>query len=253
MTGLIYKEWKQNRVYILLMIACAAFAVFAVIPEAMGSNAMTDSGSSFHAALFTLAGEKGTLIRIFSMLLGFLGAGVLQNLVLKGDDRKAWGMFIASSPDGTDGFLRIKYEMVFAMIVLMLSVCQLFDQLLSAVVLDVAGKELPGLGGVYMILVFLQILLRAVDLPFMIRFGDKRGSMIKMIIVIILFMILTLVILTNPGDINIKIINIAEKTFSADNASLIVNLFPFFAMAAYFLSYRISCRIYMKGVEQYDK
>lgn len=243
MTGLIYKEWRQNWMYIILTAVCGVAAGFIPIPMILLDG----------KGLQSLSEEQGMIVRAVALLLGFLGTGALQNLAVRGDDRKAWSVFIASSPEGADGFLRIKYEMIFAMSVLTMSFCLLSEQLLGAVVFDVTGKALPSLSGVYMKLVFLQLLLRATDLPFIIRFGDKRGGMIKMITIVLLFIALTVVIMINPGDMVVKLANWIESGFDGDIVPFVISIFPFAAIGAYFLSYRISCRIYMKGAEQYDK
>ena len=243
MTGLIYKEWRQNRLYIILTAVCGAAAVFIPIPLIL------PGGDGLQA----LAGERGMIVRVVALLLGFLGVGALQSLALRGDERKGWGVFIASSPETEKGFLRIKYEMIFAMSVVTMSACLFFEQLLGAIVFDVTGKELTDISGVYMTLVFLQLLLRAIDLPFIIRFGDKRGGMIKMIAIVLLFIALTVVIMINPDDMVVKLANWIESGFDGDIVPFVIGIFPFAAIGAYFLSYRISCRIYMKGAEQYDK
>ena len=242
MTGLIYKEWRQNRLYIILTAVCGMAAILVpmliTLPDGSG--------------LQPLIGGQGTVMRVMGLLLGFLGAGTFQNLTLKGDGRKAWGLFIASSPETARGFLRVKYEMIFAMSVLVTSVCLLLDQLLGAVVFDATGQPLPDISGVYLALAFLQLFLRAIDLPFIFRFGDKRGGFIKMTAVVLLFIAAAVVIMINPGDIGVKLANGIKNGFDGDIALLAACLFPFAAIAAYFLSYRLSCRIYMKGVERYD-
>lgn len=243
MTGLIYKEWRQNRFYIILTAVCGVAAGFIPIPMILLDG----------KGLQPLLEEHGVIVRTVALLLGFLGTGALQNLAVRGDDRKAWSVFIASSPELADGFLRIKYEMIFAMSVVMMSACLFFEQLLGAIVFDITGKELTGISGVYMTLVFLQLLLRAIDLPFIIRFGDKRGGMIKMFAIVVLFIALTVVIMINPGYMVVKLANQIENGFDGDIVPFVIGIFPFAAIGAYFLSYRISCRIYMKGAEQYDK
>ena len=243
MTGLIYKEWRQNRLYIILTAVCGMAAVFIPIPMIMLDG----------KGLSALAEEQGVIVRVIALLLGFLSAGALQNLALRGDDRKEWRIFIVSSPETAEGFLRIKYEMIFAMSVIAVSAIVFFDQLLGAAVLDAAGKALPDISGVYLALAYIQIALRAIDLPFIIRFGDKRGGMIKMITIVLLFIALTVVIMINPGNMAVELANWIESGFDGDIVPLVIGIFPFAAIGAYFLSYRISCRIYMKGAEQYDK
>ena len=38
-----------------------------------------------------------------------------------------------------------------------------------------------------------------------------------------------------------------------DPVNLMLGLLPVIALALYWLSYQISCKVYMKGAEQYDK
>ena len=100
MTGLVYKEWKQNRWFILSMIFCS-FAPLLVLLLLRGE----------------IPGADHTALRIGGLIAGFLAAGALQMLVLRGDDRKLWAYWVTSTADGYKGFLRVKYEMIFGMIV----------------------------------------------------------------------------------------------------------------------------------------
>lgn len=248
MTGLIYKEWRQNRLYILLTVVCSAAVLASVLTSVLAAlDEKTDT------PLFILTEAEGMIVRLLMTMLGFIAAGSLQVVTLKGDDRKAWSIFISSTPEGKNGFLRVKYEMIFVMIVIMFSGCIFFDGLLGVVVSDVTGAPMPDLSGVYIMMVSVQILLRATDLPFIIRFGEKRGGVIKMIAAIVLMIILTAVIFINPGNIIVNITKILEPVFDGNNTSLLFSLFPIISLTAYFISYKISCRIYLKGAEQYDK
>lgn len=244
MTGLIYKEWRQNRLYIIITAVCpvAAALITFLLSLIEGDNPL----SSFTET-------DSMIFRALIALVGFLCAGSLQNLTLKGDDRKAWSIFISSTPEGKNGFLRVKYETVFVMIVIMFSGCIFFDRLLGAIVFDVTEQPMPDLSGVYLIFVSVQMFLRAIDLPFIIRFGEKRGGVIKMIAVIGLMIILIAIVFINPGNIVVNISKVIEPVFDGNNTSLLLNILPLVALAAYFISYKISCRIYLKGAEQYDK
>ena len=110
MTGLVYKEWKQNRWFILSMILCG-FAPLLVLLLLHGVIPKADNIE----------------LRIGGLIAGLLAAGALQLLVLHGDDRKLWGYWITSTSDGYKGFLRVKYEIIFAMIVLFLFSLQFVD------------------------------------------------------------------------------------------------------------------------------
>ena len=232
MTGLVYKEWKQNRWFILSMILCGALPLVFLLEK-------------------DIIGDINT-VRTFGTICAFLVAGGLQTLVLRGDDRKLWGYWITSTSDGCKGFLRVKYEMVFGMAVLFMFSLQMFDGLLCAVAFDIGTTEIKDLSNISVPLIFVQLLLRAVDTPFTLRYGNKKGSLIKLIYSLVFTIIISAMILTNICNFSIALFETAEKLFSGDNLSMVFGVFSVSVLVIYFLSYRISCRIYLKGVEQYD-
>lgn len=234
MTGLVYKEWKQNRWFILSMILC---------------------GFSPLIVLLLLRGEIPDIgeaaLRISGMIAGFLTAGALQMLCLRGDDRKLWGYWITATADGYKGFLRVKYEMIFGMIVLFLFTLQCVDRGYCAVAADMGTAEVGEISGIAVLLCFVQILLRAIDIPFVYRFGSKKGSFVKLICLIVLTIILLALLILNTERYD-AIIAICKKVLGGQNSSLILSVGLVVCLALYYLSYRITCRLYLKGVEQYD-
>ena len=234
MTGLVYKEWKQNRWFILSMILCG-FAPLLVLLLLRGEIPNAD-----HTAL-----------RIGGLIAGFLAAGALQMLVLRGDDRKLWGYWITASADGYKGFLRVKYEMIFGMIVLFLFSLQLVDMGYCAVAADMGMTDAGSISDIAFLLGFVQILFRATDIPFTYRFGSKKGSFIKLICMVTLAIMLCVLLILNVDNMD-KITDIGRKIFNEHTGSLILSLGLVVCLALYYLSYRITCRLYLKGVEQYD-
>ena len=234
MTGLVYKEWKQNRLFILSMILC---------------------GSAPLIVLLLMRGEIKDIgeapIRIGGMIAGFLAAGALQMMVLRGDDRKLWGYWITATPYGYKGFLRVKYEMIFAMIVLFLFTLQCVDRGYCAVAADVGTRDVGEISGIAVLLCFVQILFRAIDIPFVYRFGSKKGSFVKLICLIVLTIILLALLILNTERYD-AIIAMCKKVAGGQNSSLILSVGLVVCLALYYLSYRITCRLYLKGVEQYD-
>ena len=237
MMGLVYKEWRQNRFFILLMIFCALLPFMMML---------------YNKDMVTNA-EEASNFRILCTVIAFLGAGGIQTMVLQGDDRKIWGYWITATPDGYCGFIRVKYEMVFAMTVLFVTCLQMFDGLFCAAAADM-GWEMTGSMSAFAVpLAFLQIILRATDIPFTLRYGNKKGSIIKLIYSILFVIIISVLILTNAGNFSVILFESGEKLFNEDNVSLALGILCVVALAAYYISYRISCRVYLKGVEQYDK
>lgn len=234
MTGLVYKEWKQNRWFILSMILCG-FAPLIVL--LIMHDEIKDIGD--------------TPIRIGGLIAGFLAAGALQMLVLRGDDRKLWGYWITASADGYKGFLRVKYETIFAMIVLYQFTLQCVDRGYCAFAADMGNTEVAEISGIAVLLCFVQILLRAIDIPFVYRFGSKKGSFVKLICMIVLTIILLALLFLNIDRLD-TFFDTCKKVLSVQNSSLLLSVGLVVCLALYYLSYRITCRLYLKGVEQYD-
>ena len=93
-----------------------------------------------------------------------------------------------------------------------------------------------------------MLLLNALEMPFAIRFGIKRGNTIKLILSIALLLVFMFVFLGNPFGIIDKILLIfadKEIPFSVKWG------LPIISIASYILSCLLSCKLYMKGVFQY--
>ena len=234
MTGLVYKEWKQNRWYILSMIVCG-FAPLMVL--LIMHDEIKDMGDK--------------PIRIGGLIAGFLAAGALQMLVLRGDDRKLWGYWITATPDGYKGFLRVKYEMIFGMILLLMFSVQFVDMGYQAVAADMEKEEVGQISGIALPLCFVQIILRAIDIPFVYRFGSKRGSFVKLtcFVAVALSFSALFVIYQEKFD---PFFEMGIGVFTTENRSLLLSVGLVVSLALYYLSYRITCKLYLKGVEQYD-
>ena len=234
MTGLVYKEWKQNRWFILSMIPCSFAPLLALL-----------------LLREQITSVDNIALRIGGLIAGFLAAGALQMLVLRGDDRKLWGYWITATPDGYQGFLRVKYEMIFAMIVLFMFSLQFADMGYCAVAADMGNANAAQISGIALPLVFVQILFRAIDIPFFYRFGSKKGSYVKLILLLILAILLCVVLILNADNID-RLADIGKNVFNEHNSSLILSLLLIVCLVLFYLSYRITCRLYLKGVEQYE-
>ena len=234
MTGLVYKEWKQNRWFILSMIPCGFAPLLALL-----------------LLREQITSVDNIALRIGGLIAGFLAAGALQLLVLRGDDRKLWGYWITATADGYNGFLRVKYEMIFGMIVLFLFSLQFVDMGYCAVAADMGSEDIGSISSIALLLGFMQILFRAIDIPFTYRFGSKKGGFIKLICTVTLAILLCVVLILNVDNMD-KIMDMGKTIFIEHTSSLILSLGLVVCLGLYYLSYRITCKLYLKGVEQYD-
>ena len=107
----------------------------------------------------------------------------------------------------------------------------------------------------FVFLFYIQLFLRAVELPFFIRFGIKKGNLIKTIGLIALVVVFLILMLVNPGGMVENAFETIYKLKSKeamDTLTLLIGIFPVISVVGYYLSYEVSCRLYMKGVEQND-
>ena len=244
MKGYLYKELKQNRLYLSLvsfLAVCVAFLPIIIV--------MTEEKTMAKES-FLAFNQGGTEIRMLCALAAVAFMLIIQTFTLKGDDKKLWGYFVASNPKGIKGFIFTKYGFILAINVFYFVLCSLSDLVFTFIANYIAGISVPLMTGIYFELLFLQIILCALDIPFTIRFGDKKGSSVKAIVSILSVIIFIIVFLINPVVLT-DIVN--NFLFNGDMPSFTEWILPVVSIAAFIISAMISSKLYMKGVEQYYK
>lgn len=251
-TGLLYKELKQNRL-VFILAACAPL-LLTLFPFCFQVIGVITGGTNIDE-MFELT--TSVFIRMIMFVGGIFAVSALMSEVFKGDDKKLWAYFIVSTPQGVKGFIYRKY-VITLMINLIYMISGIFtDHLFATVNYFITGKELAtNMQSLYISGVFLLMSVSALDIPFMVRFGSKKGSVVKMIIMLSLCTAGVVVFSMLPDNIKENITQTLISIFNggAGNAlMLILSLLPFIAFAAFLLSYKIACRLFMKGVNDYDK
>ena len=244
MNGLLYKEFRQNRFTLLI---CAGLAlVFLVLPiqalfEELGDVESLDT--------YMMVMKRG-----FSIIVFFVGS-TAQSMFFKSDEVKKYAYFSASTPEGVEGTLWRKYTAVF----MLTGICFIYCYIVDAVFCIFA--ENSSVISLVILIIYAQIFLRAIEIPFWVRFGANRGSMVKAAFVLVIWFAVILYALF--GDLSILNENLEDEIMEAllkfmegdvpDWVFLVQGIFPFAAAALYYLSYKISCKLYLKGVEEFDK
>lgn len=244
MKGYLYKELKQNRFGLFLTVTsafCAAFLPI-IIVMIMEKSIARDA--------FLVFARDGAFFRFACIAIGFGVSLTMQGNVLKGDDVKIWGYFVASNPKGVIGFVGTKYAFAAAMCMIFLAVSVCSDLIFTLIANVIGGIGVPTMAKVFFMLFFVQLLLLAIDMPFTIRFGAKRGSTIKTILLVGAVIILLLVFLFNPAGLADFISNAAVN---GEVPPFMKWVLPVISVIAYILSRLLSCKLYMKGVDQYYK
>lgn len=249
MTGFIYKEWKLNKKYILLTMLIPFLVFFATFGIFMAE-------SGFREGLALLNKGNGQIVLVMFSIIGLAIAGTLEMKTYEYDESKKWAYFVATSAAGIKGYLYVKYMLILGMSIIYM--------LLYGVAYSLAGtfyyictKQafVSGIQDLISILFFAQIFFRAWDMTFVIRFGTRVGQIVKLCV--FTFGAIGLVLLLNafPDQIYTTT-EFLKSLFSSDGdnkAMAVVGVLPFLCMGCYFLSYRLACKIYLKGALQYGR
>lgn len=251
--GLLYKELKQNRLA-LVLTACVP-VVFTAFPFCFTAVEVMTGDADVYKMFET---SSSLIIRILVYVLGFFAVSALMTEVFNGDDKKLWAYFVITLPQGVKGYMYRKY-IITLMMNLIYMVSGIFaEHMLATVNYFVTGTELTtNIQALYLSGVFMLMFTSAFDIPFTVRYGSKKGSMVKMITLLSIFTAAIAVYsLLLPDNVREWITDTAVALLNGeanDIVTLILSICPYIALAAFSLSYKISCGVFMKGVDEYDK
>lgn len=249
--GFLYKEIRQNAKSVCAVILLP----FMILIFLTGCIALVSLNGE-HGDGWIVTTLTSNAIRVVSAALGFLCVGGLLLSVFHGDDKKLWAYFVASAPMGVSRFLYTKYVLSFAMCGLYFVSSYIAETLLATISWFALGEELVSFGGIFIIIFFVLILQNSFLIPMMLRFGEKKGSIINIMIILCIAIAAVLVLSFLPAEIQNKVFEWLTCFLTGDHGgltSLLLGIFPAFSVGAYILSYKVSCRIFMKGVNEYDK
>lgn len=232
--GLCIKEIKQYGVLVFMPLIYSAL----IVPFAWYFLEVHIFGNAAAAA-------------VAAVILSFAAAGILQIIIIRDVRNKMWGYFVCSTSSGHKGYLLTKYCFVLA--------CALFNLVGTAAACTVCAG-LTNTSDVIsfrftcklaLILFSVQLILRAIDIPLTVRFGEKKGSIVKLIAVIAVIICCTVLVIIIPeaGSVFTSLKN--ALTASSTKAWFLPTLAGI-STAAYVLSYFISCRVYIKSLENVE-
>jgi len=251
MKGLLYKEIKQNKKFIFLSSIVSIISM--ILPLLFISLIERCSLTS----VFRLFGEGLTakIIWLVFIVLGYFIVGSIQGRVFRDDNNKAWSIFIASSPKGIKGYLQVKYEVVFFMCMLSYICCCVCNYVLGFFSL-LSNNEIFDMMFWLNYFLFLQIIIRSIEIVFTIRFGYKLGNYIKLFFMISLTIVISMIVIFDPGNIMNSLVNelLTRRSENIKDTFLFfISLCPIVAMLLFYFSYKASCVFYLKGCGQYAK
>ena len=178
-------------------------------------------------------------------------SGLTSTMVFQTDENKTASAFAISLPQGGKGHIQSKYWYLLIILLTTLFITFISDTISFFIL---GGKFSASL--VLLLLFSGRLLMFAIEIPFMVRFGVMKGIKIKGIIVsVILLLVITYFLF---GDISWLL-------YSDDPAKALINwlkngdivlvlsLLPPFSIFAYWLSCKISVKLFRKGAENYEQ
>jgi hypothetical protein len=247
MIGLIYKDlciMKKSLIFnagILLALSVLFFLPWKWILPKLGIALENE----IYVAVFLV-------LPLFVWFFAALLIGSVQEILFLHDENKCYSAFISSTPMMGDGQVLSKYyEMALLSSVLLVwgAVC---DQLIC-LVNGLSGSTL----GLRMCFFFIQLFLRAVETPFLVRYGSKAGKQVKLLVLMGVAFLVVVYLLFGPLPDSGTLFETIGRWFLSEEkmSGLMLGaaaILPYAVLALYYVSYRISCRLYQKGVETYD-
>lgn len=241
MAGLLYREIVLNKKNLFGMaLGIVGVSVLMFLPFIFGE----DFGET---ELVT------SLMSVLVFFMVFLVLGLMTASIFEADESKKWAYFITSTPLTDASHVKEKYLFTLLLYIALFIWCY-FLAVLSAAL----GGGANGMVAFEMLFVMLAV--NAIEFPFLVRFGSKVGSYVKTALMMIIMLIAFEYIFF--GDLSIfgspeKIFEFFEKfsdtTLMSDISLVLLAAFPYFAAGLYYLSYKISCKLYLKGAEEYER
>ncbi len=234
MKGLLYKELiscKSNFKVLVGMLVCfAALQIFVSLSQ--GAATIMFNGAICSLTMF--------------MLCGFLGDMLFSN-----DEKQPWNAFVASTPGGMKEQILCKYY-----VILIINLICLFTQgIIDTIVVAVNGDPMASSSTVTFVLFCAEILAQAFIVPFSVRFGAVGGR--SVMITILLAVVGAVGIYFLFGDISfISFDDPFSQLFRFMQSGVpmwIIAALPYASMLLYYLSYKVSEKVYRKDVENYGE
>ena len=233
MKGWIYKEIRQRWLYLLTVL------FLSIMPF-------------INLEIFSWTFDDAQVYKVFYLaetMAIIAGTGFIQMMMFSGDERKSFGYFTVSTPDGFRAFLFNKYRLILIMMALFF-----IGTVIAGLVYDpyfVGWSIINRVRKALIPVLCIQLIIRAIDIPFVYRFGTQRGNTVKVISLILLaFVALIMLILTDDTE---KIMDTARSVLKIFGSLSSWPVFIACSMLIYYLSYRITCCLYLKGVEHYGE
>ena len=248
MLGYLYKDFITNKktIFLLLIVLLAFNAmVFMLFVGDNPEATISGLGVLFQILMFSFSA------------CSFFISGAMASNYFKTDERKKWGYYVVSTPNGIAKQMISKYTMVLIMSGITFTVSLLANILARKLF---PQFDIPNVSGVVLIFLFIQLMIRAIETPFIVGLGQKAGEAVKGILM--LGLILFAVIYLMFADISWmgSSDHVIEKIFELITKIRFTNFIKtwggrlvMMSIPLYIVSCFISIKVYVFGIERIEK
>ena len=256
MRGLIYKDLYLIKGKVLAGAVSVLFLILTmyIVYACVGGKVL------FPADIAAIVTDLYIVIYIGAVSYGY---------IIRTDTKKEWGFYAVALPGSARLVVAAKYTTIFIMYFIAYVICVLNDLIIGLFFGKAVNMSLP----VLMFMLF-QMFLNAIEMPLAYRFGVDKASTIRILIMSVVIILITIYLLFGniewlmAEDGLIKMLiklfnNKAEQGDMSDELKRFVDrltyinyiemaVYTHLMVLAYYISYRISCRVYRKGVLRVD-
>lgn len=248
--GNLYKELKQNRIMILIM----ALLPFAVVLFSLLAVSLSDE-ETFAESL----ADGKFIYYMWLVMSAILASGLISNIFMN-ESKKLVGYFIIASPNGIKSHILHKYFMSIILTSAFTASTFAAGEIYKAVYYSVTNTEAKSLSFAFIMMFLVILITAAFDVPFIVRFGVKKGSILKITAMIALAIILVLLFSYVPEKITDsimdKLVGAVVKIMSKDIKELksdAMIITPIVCAVLYVISYKVSCALFKKGISSFSE
>lgn len=252
MRGLIYKDFYliRNKIFVSVFALVSMYAMMYIVAFLLRDVVNINAYAA--AAI--------TDINII-YFIGFYNC----NYIIRADAGKLWNYYGISLPEGIRGLVSAKYMAVFIMYFIAFTMCVINDIICGLVF----GKSVD-MSMLFLAETFFLILIDEVEMPLAFRFGTDKASVIRVLLtVVIVFVIAVYLLFGNIEWLMAEdgLVNVFPKVISqmgensdvmTDEAKKLIEKITFLnyieaavvmhlIVLGYYISYRISCKVFRKG------
>lgn len=195
------------------------------------------------------AGIVLPVYKLLSIFLIFLCLGAIQQGFLAGDEQKGFQYYVSATPLLSAGVVRERYLMNLFSTMALAAYCYLITTLQAALSGQSCGEDY-----IILFLFYAHLFLAAIELPFYLRFGMQCGQYLKTGMLLIFLFILSAFFLYGDFGRWLSMDDFIAWCASLDmetvieNSIVLCSLIPWGILLCYYVSYRISCKLYQKAL-----